>query len=308
MSPISVALPPPPVEVSAAAQSPPQFATNTRPNQNMLDGARWSIYPAHARGMLPSATLNVPLEFGGVGAGGAFDRYEVRGGRNCTIAARTSGGANLGDGRLVTFPGAMPSFSAAGMAPGATLLPDGVVYVMDLTCALATAAAPLWQSDATPYLFLPQASTVNIRCSPGMDALGEATVDVGGFGLFLNNVAAAPLWQYLSWDATYGTLERIDLPVADPTDFNTFRVIIISAAAGRPASLEVRVNDEPRVLREFGSPELLTPGQASALLAAPGGNYALGTFVGGPTNPGYFHAMSLRLGRFTPDGREVQGV
>lgn len=129
----------------------------------------------------------------------------------------------------------------------------------------------------------------------------------GGFGIIGDGAGG---WQYQSWEIDTGVppnpiLETVALGafITDPEDWNTYEFVLISAAGGRNASLELWINDALVLTRAWGAPgvlEVLGPFAGSdffrytpVVQAGPGG----GTL--------WFGDWTHRMGRFTRGGREL---
>lgn len=228
-------------------------------------------------------------------------QYAVVNGRKCFQAAVS--GDTWCDG--FRFASWLPSFGpASGFNPGATYWDGSVVGVFDFHLAInLVAATPGWADDSTGTFFLPVASGVDGQDTPAFAA------GIGGFGVFCNNDGAGGArYEYVSW-RTGGpatVLERVAIGtgiVPDISNWNTFRYVIVGAASGREATVEVIVNGQTIVTREFGSSVLDRPGTSVA--------GALGMFamlsVNGPDSDEVAYLMDAKCGRFTPAGAELQG-
>lgn len=312
MSPVSVALPAPPFEVTLRGMWPFMQAVPSRRPETAGQNFDRVLFlsPALGHAILSSAAYpsgEWGIGWGSEGATGQVNRYDVRAGRSCMRWERNSAGPSVGSATILALPTWQPAYDPAALSPGFRANPSSAVLIFDVLCAAETAAPPIWSTNSAPFFWLPQAQGVTARCTPGYAADFGAPVNVGGFGLFLNDVGAVSTWQYVAWDHTYAILEAVSLPVADVTDFNLFRWQIITALPGQPAQLTLSLNGTVQLVREFGSPELQTPAAATQALANPGAIYGFGNAFRGQSTPIY-SAWEFTCGRFTPDGREIQGI
>lgn len=98
-------------------------------------------------------------------------------------------------------------------------------------------------------------------------------------------------------------LESVSLSsvIADPTDWHTFDFVYISGAGGRQASFELHIDSQVFLTRNWVS------GTTLYELAANQNRFVPIWQVGTTSNDVmYFGDWSFRMGRFLPDGRELQ--
>ncbi len=306
MSPISIALPAPVIGWAEELYSP--VADNTSTPNAVISGSNVAMgtigmRPGLARSsFLDSsvAAVNTIQGYGAIGGGGTTNRWESRRGRPAQRTSTTA--AQVGD--MYVPPGWMPDFDESDISAGDTQEPAAIVGVFDWHLSLNLPGAPTWVDDLAGVFFLPFIGTVSINQVPG-----NVAADVGGFGVFLNTVAAAPAFEYVSWGSGSpgAILERITITAAqvpDVEDWNTIRFIIRGALPGAPAFLSVQANGfDVLVGRQFGSAFLNRPD----LSAAGAAGFAMGQATAGPGGEEWWVQWQTKLGRFTPDGAEQQG-
>lgn len=304
--PISTVLPPPLPQFESEYFWPSLYG-NSFPNvavrRVMSDGI---MRPGHQT----TPILNHPGTAPGPGLGLIANGTSVMAVRHERTCVRSECSVAGVEGGAVVVPGWQPTWEPAGNASGARANdPEGVVGTFDyhLSAEYAAGGAPGWPQDSSGVVFLPYASAPIIDVSNVTPAGGAAS---GGFGVLLNDVAGVGTWQYVSWAPGGAILERTTVPafaLADPTLWNTLRLIILSATAGRSASLELVANGVSILTREFGTPELLTPNQMAAALSVPrAGLLGPGLVAAGPDGDRLYSSVYFRFGRFTPGGVEVE--
>ncbi|MGE0161063.1 MAG: hypothetical protein AB7T31_16830 [Gemmatimonadales bacterium] len=305
--PISVALPAPSIEwleyfyfpQLTFASSPPFTA------RNILAGT--TIRPAESRNAVQQIGAGSINSFEGYGArttGGTTNRMENRFGRPCVMILNT-----VNDAAIKNGAGMLPMpWSGVYDPPGGSLNPGALQDDASL-CAVfdwhasvqLVGATVVAGADRVGFFFLPDTPTRDVNQTPG-----GGGVPVRGFGVFLNNVAGVPTWEYVSWADGGAILERVTIGasiVPSIVNWSTFRFVIQSAGAGgREPQLAVQVNGFDVVTgRVFGSGVLADPtssGTAGGLWSA---------FCWGGGSDQLFYALSGKLGRFTPAGAELQG-
>ncbi|MGE0347374.1 MAG: hypothetical protein AB7N73_15020 [Gemmatimonadales bacterium] len=258
---------------------------------------------SHSATLLPSTAVgNQRVDnYKALATAGTY-RLAERHGRYC-IQHTVSGAGVQGSGWRP--PDWTPPFDPTLLQSGMLIDPGAVVLVLNWhVSAVLAGATPGWGNDTSPMFFLPLVSTVNV----GTSVIGGAGPHLGGFGVFLNNVAGAAAYEYVAWaSGSPGTvLERVTVPVSSVpsvANWNTFRFIIIAASAGRRARLTVQANGIDVVAdREMGGAFLQIPTVAAA--------DAMGMIAcwaqRGAVGDSMFFAMDARTGRFTPAGVEVQ--
>lgn len=138
---------------------------------------------------------------------------------------------------------------------------------------------------------------------------GGAAFRTGGAGFLLD--AGGGGYDFVTWDRPTRTVQnRIAGVAPDPTVWNVFRFVIISAQPGEFATFQAYHNGTLVVEDTYGSATLPipfepdAPGPANGELVLP----AL-AFVGNPITPpsGMCYAMAGKWGRYTLDGVPVQG-
>jgi hypothetical protein len=255
-----------------------------------------------ALNLLPSSTTGVN-ELNNYAAAGTAGTYVFARHRNrrCVQITPTGGGVK---GQGWRPPEWTPPFDATDMSPGAFMNPAQVVAVFDWHVAAALGGAtPGWANDTTPMFFLPSSASSLVSTS----VIGGAGPHLGGFGVFLNNVGGVALYEYVSWSsgAPGSVLERVTIGasvVPDLTKWSTFRFIIVGAASGRPARLTVQANGVDVVVnRTFGSGLLQLPSVAAA-----GATGLLTCWAQRGVADTMFLAMDAKLGRFLPNGTQLQ--
>lgn len=304
--PLSTILPPPQVRWTSKWAMPwYASAPVSSPGQVIDTWSRLGATFGHGAALLPSSTVppNTVDGYGAVGTTGTFVTA-TRLNRRCLELTPTGGAVK---GSAWRPPDWQPPFEAATMAPGATMDPGAVVFVFDFHVSITLAGAvPGWADDTSPVFFLASRLATNVGTRvPG----GSGPNQMTGFGVFLNDVAGAPRYEYVSWrEAVTGTpaLERVTIPlavVADHERWNTFRFIVTGAASGRAATLTVQANGTDVVVdREFGSalleaPNVVTPGETGMVCCIA---------VRGSVGDSLFYAADAKLGRFLPSGRQLQ--
>lgn len=313
MSPLSISLPAPEIEWEYEFYGPA-----ARQNPSSLDLVNTSAWgdtmmrpPATDRVVLDSNTTGGSSKgfggYAGSGGTGVVQRWEVRHNRSCLRTSATT--VNVGNGTCIPFWGPFLG-DPVDIAPGAFVNASATVLVFDMHLSIQLAGATTaWPADTSPFFFLPLASTLVIG-----DVLGAIGADKGGWGVFVNNVAGVPRYEYVSWSSGNpgAALERVTVPlssVADITDWNTFRFVIVSGDSTRRATLSVQANGIDLVVgRDFGGLLLQTPLAAAAPSTAAEFVAILAAF-GDPGGGGdqIFSAYSAKVGRFTPDGAEQRG-
>jgi hypothetical protein len=249
--------------------------------------------------MLPCSSLgNEDVNsYASAGTAGNYD-FARRLNRRCIRLRPTGGGVNGAGWRP---PEWFPPFDAAQMNPGAFMIDAQVVAVFDWHVSfLLAGATPGWANDTSPLFFLPHTGAADVATS----VIGGVGPHLAGFGVMLNNVGGAPAFEYVAWSggAPGSVLERVTIGasiVPNITNWNTFRFIVSAAASGRAARLTVQANGRDVVVnREFGSGLLSMPPTSIGLLAC--------AAVRGVAGDDSFFAMDCKLGRFLPDGTQLQ--
>lgn len=133
---------------------------------------------------------------------------------------------------------------------------------------------------------------------------GAATVFRGGFGVIGDSAGD---WQWSSFAAgppPNPTTEDVDLSAAyaDAEDWNTFRIVTISAAGGRVGSLELHINGTLFLTRNWIDAPILYP---LGLDAGVEDYHYIPTFQGGPGGVTHIGDWQYTCGRYLPDGREL---
>ena len=132
---------------------------------------------------------------------------------------------------------------------------------------------------------------------------GPALFNNGGFGIFGNG---AGNWAFESFDNTSPppaiVLESVDLApfIADPTDWHTFDFVTISGAGGREAVFQLFIDDVLRIERNWVTAPTLFPLAPDTYRWKP-------VWQVGTTSDDAIRLAQWehRMGRFTPDGREL---
>lgn len=253
--------------------------------------------PPRARGGSSVASLAQ------VGGGGVVRVVDMAvGGRPCGLATSTV--TEMGD-YYVLNDWAAAYGGGAGQAAGSLLPPPAVVMVADLHIAATGAAYAGSPADTVGIYFFPSAGALQPWGPPGVWA---ASPSAGGFGVFLNDDGGgANEFQYVSSDAVPNITQRTTLAVPDVTLWSTFRFILRTALPGAPANLTLQVNGST-VAGVNGIPfddvTLFRP----ATLNANAYGFAFAQTMGGMGGQGMRFALSMKFGRFTPSGQELQGV
>lgn len=311
--PISIALPATSLEWEQEYTSPVAMTSPaSTPNTN-ISGSNVSLgFVGQRPGMARNTTLEsnatnpgILRGWGAIGGGGTINRWEERHGRPAARSSSTA--AVVGDG--ATPFGWFPSLGAAsGIAAGSRQVPSSLVgvFTWNLSWNMGGAVPP-WADDLVGVFFLPFVSTIDIRQVPG-----NATADVGGFGVFVNNDGAGgSQYEYVSWGSGSpgAILERVAIGssiVPDIDDWSTVRFIIVGARAGGvEATMSLEVNSMPVVTdREFGSAVLNRPTTA----VAGAGGLVMCMNQGGPVATESWAQWHWKFGRFTPAGAELQSA
>lgn len=303
MSPLSTVLPPPDIETLVHYYGPSMenFATEGN-NQNVSSLINVTRRFPAGQTIGPSVRNH--------GGSGVEQVAHNRGGRP-NVRIRTgavSTGAAWGITPQEWVPGWQAAAADAALASGSRQLPTGVVGVFDfhISTSVGTVFPGAAVADVTGIGFFCKTPTDGLtNLSLYMPPAGNAT---GGFAAFPAADGAGDLvWQYVSWNNGV-VLERVTVPGLDTREWNTWRWIITSASPGSAASLELQVNGDVIVQRDFDDILLMTPRgiNANAMGYMPG--YEVGGGWGALGVGGIHVAWDWWLGRFTPAGVEVQGV
>lgn len=244
-----------------------------------------------------------PTQISGVitsgGSGVVGPNYAVVGGRPCVI--NTSIGTPAG--RAWRTDIWQPGWDPDAFNAGALLNPPSVVAVWDFHVAATALAFAAGTDDQTGFWFQP---LIPVMGGFTVGTPGGAS-PAGGFGIALNNNAGPNRWEFVSYDDGGAILQRTELVVPDVTQWSSFRMTLISAAAGRAATLSLQVNRE-NVGDVQGLPfddvVLMRPNT----LAAAATNFAVGQTLGPMGGEGLQFAIFARFGRFTASGEEIQGI
>lgn len=302
MSPLSTSLPAPAISFEQTWEWP-----GTTSNPNRKPGAVANTWePLTQRN--PVSWNNQPApQFGGVirpygnVVVGAFAAFTINNllGRRCIRVAKPDAGLVASGWAPSDW---FPSFDPAGENPGAFHLEASVVstFTYNLAAELA-GATPSWPDDSTGFCFLPRSAGTLSDEIPG----GGAATTTGGFGIFCNtDGVGGTQWEYVSWNtgAPGAVLRRVALPVPNIALMNSFRVIILGAASGRSASVEVQVNGVTLVTDTYGSATLQLPSAAAANATGLYNSFSIGTGT-----DALLLTMMARFGRYTPSGTEIQG-
>lgn len=303
MSPLSTQLPAQQLEweaeyyFPAATQNPTTYVGT---GAGLLD--RMARRPAAGFTLASSTAIatNSIMGYSGIGIGGATIAFDTLAQRRCMSCTVSGGAAD----RFATDwrpPDWLPHYGdPAFCAPGSMVLPGSVVGVFDWNLAVGLAGAtPSWPNDFTGIFF--QANEVSADTIPGV----VATADVQGFGVFVNAVAGATAFEYVSWasGAPGAILKRVTMPVPNVAAWSTVRFVLITAASGRAFNVRVSMNGTQFVDDFAGTPVLDT---IDASLVA-GSTGPVNRIMVGPGPDTLFYQMNARFGRFTPEGVEVQG-
>ena len=242
--------------------------------------------------------------YGGIGGVGSTAEVQADSGGApgnvfCTLVTTTVN--SIGGGFMPAF--ARPSWGpASAWAPGAITGPGNVVGVYNISWALTT-AADAWPIDTTGFTWIIDRAGAGVNF---VNSLRTGSAPRNGFGFFFNSDGAgAAVVEYVAWDLG-AAVERIRATAAMVPDvqvWNSFRFVIISAAAGREATLDVSVNGFALGTQKvFGSAALPFPTEVFA--DSLGYVTGFSASVGG--GEGFFYNQSGYDGRFTPEGVEVQ--
>lgn len=299
MTPLSTVLPPPSPTWDLVYQWPANWGEHF-PGDSMLPFDRNGALrpgPGH-QGLVTGDEVSNNLAYRPFGSD--VNEYAVRHGRPCGLWQQAT--ADIG-GAGILLPSWFPAFGG-GFGAGA-VASTSAVAVLDFHLSLEFAAGgtPGWADDSAPIGFVPYCE---LLAWAGTAFPGGGTSEVGGFGVFCNDVGGSPEYQWVSWTTGGGILERVALAVADVTDWNTFRFIIVTATPGNPATVALEINGTPELTREFGTSVLETPNQMASGSTPPLASTLIpsGT-TAGPDSDSVFFALTARWGRFTPAGVEV---
>ncbi|KKN26160.1 hypothetical protein LCGC14_0877610 [marine sediment metagenome] len=194
----------------------------------------------------------------------------------------------------------MPITTAAGL-DGSYINPSWR-RVAWFSWSMATSAGAT-HNQQTGILFTPQASQQTGLQWP----LGAAPACNGGFGIVGDGAGD---WDWQTWSMNGGVppnpiIETVSLApfITDPEDWNMFEVVLISAAGGRNASLELWINDALVLTRDWVNAPALIP-----LGPVPGADVFRFTPIvqaGPATGTLWLGDWIHRMGRFTRSGREL---
>lgn len=238
------------------------------------------------------------------GAGSTFEVQAASGGAPgnvyCTRVISTAAGGGGGYFPTLFRPSWGP---ASAWASGAVTNPGYVVGVFNVMFA-TTNGADNFPDDTTGFCTIPTGG-VPVP-SNFIDSLRPGSTPLNGFGCFFNSDGAgAAVLEYVAWSGA-ATTERIRVAasvVPDLTDWNSLRFVVVSASAGREATLSLVVNGVAIFAgREFGSAELPRPDAVDADAL----QYAFGVSTQSGGGEGYFYQQWGYNGRFLPDGTELQ--
>lgn len=203
------------------------------------------------------------------------------------------------------------AWDPAGFNPGALLDPESVVFVVDFSVACTSPAFVPGTADVTGFWFAPK-EVGSLGWT--QNCPGGGVNKRGGFGIGLNDDGAgANQWEFITWldNAAGGAiLSRQAIPVADVTDWNTFRFIIVSAASGRPANLTVQANGTTAVdAIPFDDVTLYRPNTLfQSMFGQDSPGWAFGEALADMGGEGWTFTVRWRQGRFTPSGAQIQGA
>ncbi len=134
--------------------------------------------------------------------------------------------------------------------------------------------------------------------------VGPGTTWTGGFGITGDGAGS---WQFVNFGDTFAsaTKEVVSLAsaISDVEDYNTFDFVTVSATGGRQAAFQLHINDELFLERRWEGPGVLLSHLDPI-------NYRwVPIWLASNVAPATFHYMTswnFRMGRFLPDGRELQ--
>lgn len=164
---------------------------------------------------------------------------------------------------------------------------------------------PAYHTDDTTGIFL----FAHGRDRPDFNDLpGGAGSSLQICGFIGGSATAPPSYRYRAYDNTGAVTETVAVPaslVPDAEQMNMFDFIIISAAPGRDATLNIRINGADFLTRTWGSAQLNAPIHWTS---APNGTanrvgflYSSTAILGTTQEPRqYIGPLHFRAGRFAP--------
>jgi hypothetical protein len=168
--------------------------------------------------------------------------------------------------------------------------------------SMATSAGATHNTQ-TGMMFTPQASAQAANQWP----YAPAPAGNGGFGIVGDGAGD---WDWQTWSMNGGVppnpiIETVSLApfIADPEDWNVFELVLISAAGGRNASLELWINDALVLTRDWVNAPALIP--LGAVAGADVFRFTPIMQVGPATGTLWCGDWTHRMGRFTRSGREL---
>lgn len=247
------------------------------------------VVPAYSPGR---ATLSTPRQAWthSQGGSGVLTTREPLNGVMCwkkltTVVASIDGGGGMG---------LMPRIDRSGMAPG--FRNPSWQRVHWFSFSMAMDVGTLDRNSGMLLVLTGGAQTAAIW------PIAPAIAFFSGFGITGD---AAGNWNWESFGEAPNpapVLESVSLAsaIADPSDFNTFDFVMISASSARPAVFELWINGVLFLQRNWETGTVLPPYIATSGRWVPVWQVA--------TTSGEALFMSdweFRMGRFLPDGREL---
>lgn len=223
--------------------------------------------------------------------------------------ARVNAGASQGRGTAWMHPFWRPSHGLqAGWNAGAReCYPGSLVGVFDWNFALSTNNAAIARQDSVGFSFQP---SDNLRLGRIISGTRLGANPAGGFGCFFNDDGGGNwLPEWVVWNAAGATLTRIPFAtpgaVPDYTRWSWLRMVIIGATGDRAGTVEASINGVELVPQQtFGvdidGPNAMDPNSMQF------GWAATAFFTAGAAARFLFHTMTVRTGRFLPEGTALQ--
>jgi hypothetical protein len=205
---------------------------------------------------------------------------------------------------IAQWPSWTPDYGpAAGITAGARTCDESVVAVFDIMLSLTSPLA-VYTPDTTGWWWVPTRNAATAIPNPE-DCPPGAALPLGGFGVCVNNDGAGNAQlEFVCFNGALVTL-RIAAPagsVPDITLWNSVRVLLVSAAAGREAFVSAWVNSVPWIAAQaFDDVTLFRPETVSA----PTINFGL-DFVQAGSVSDIYQSVGAKFGRTTPSGQPYQ--